>query len=40
MTASRGRYPESSSIENTKKNVVTTGSTMATAYVTPIVMRP
>ena len=31
MTASRGRYPESSSIEKTKKNVVTTGRTMATA---------
>ena len=35
ITASRGRYPESSSIEKTKKNVVTTGRTMATAYVTP-----
>ncbi len=31
MTARRGRYPESSSIENTKKNVATTGSTIATA---------
>ena len=29
MTARRGRYPESSSMENTTKKVATMGSTMA-----------
>ena len=36
----RGRYPLSSITENTRKNVPTMGSIIATAYVMPKVMIP
>jgi hypothetical protein len=38
--ASRGMYPLSSRKPNIRKNVVTTGSTIAIAYVNPMVTRP
>ena len=35
-----GRNPESSSRENARKNIVTIGKTMATAYLSPRVITP